>query len=591
MGNKLYALSIALCILFLMGIPLVFASDLTYIDDYKDGLNISNDFFEYNTLWEKYKPAKIEKDNKTTFFGALKSHTERCKDCSSEFKVYVEKDNPLIDEIKFYKEKDGNSTEISVDYTLLYREKEKKDWVNYNIGEFKGKGIYEVRIEGVKKLKDTIDWIIKVSGNWISNWAVWGANYEVVYDNFDDNSLNTTLWYNNSFESGDIFVNIMNETGGKYFMKLNAQPTAPGNGSQYFNAINFIAFNELPYIENMTINTRCIHQNPGGGGSVNNCSIYVFGKSFSYSALGTNNDMNITLIKNGSQFNSYYNGTFDSTFTPLNNNINFTNHILHTTGSQLDSEFYIDEISYFRTNNSVILNSPIDDTNLTEQNVTFNCSSSIFGGITLVNMSLWHNGTGTWALNQTNDVTGASNSTTFDINETGGKGVLWGCQACDSDGDCGFGAENRTFYTISGVSITKPSGSGTSKTVDYEINLESEVANDTCIYWVMQGASTEVANVTANCSNLTGNFVVSTLADYTFHFFTNNTRGMSQIINSSFSVSSSGGGGGGGSPILQITQDTPSICITFQEMWNKEKNFYTFMDYILCRSASSIVPI
>ena len=52
----------------------------------------------------------------------------------------------------------------------------------------------------------------------------------------------------------------------------------------------------------------------------------------------------------------------------------------------------------------VLLNYPANDYITLLNDVEFNCSANITGGVALTNISLWHNGTGTWKLNQTTDL-------------------------------------------------------------------------------------------------------------------------------------------------------------------------------------------
>jgi len=79
-------------------------------------------------------------------------------------------------------------------------------------------------------------------------------------------------------------------------------------------------------------------------------------------------------------------------------------------------------------------------------------------GATLTNISLWHNGTGTWERNRTTSVTGTTNTTIF-TNYMEDGATLWTCEACDSDDDCAFASANRTVSvdsTAPVITITAP---------------------------------------------------------------------------------------------------------------------------------------
>jgi hypothetical protein len=101
-------------------------------------------------------------------------------------------------------------------------------------------------------------------------------------------------------------------------------------------------------------------------------------------------------------------------------------------------------------------------------------------------MSLWTNSTGTWALNQTLIKTGATNTSIFTNSYANADSILWTCQACDSDGDCGFASENRTVsIDTNAPNIVINSGSGSqdygSLANNYTINYTiSDSSLDSC---------------------------------------------------------------------------------------------------------------
>ena len=59
---------------------------------------------------------------------------------------------------------------------------------------------------------------------------------------------------------------------------------------------------------------------------------------------------------------------------------------------------------------TITLNSPADAYISPSNTVTFNATATVTGGATLTNMSLWHNGTGTWARNQTEVYSGGNDA-------------------------------------------------------------------------------------------------------------------------------------------------------------------------------------
>ena len=121
---------------------------------------------------------------------------------------------------------------------------------------------------------------------------------------------------------------------------------------------------------------------------------------------------------------------------------------------------------------SVSLDKPIAgyiNTTSVYVNLTFNASvSDDFG---LANCSLWHNATGTWHRNQTQIVTGTSNTTSFYLNDLTNISFIWNIQCYDNASNYSFGESNRTVeiyfinstrkFTINFVNPTPLNGATT----------------------------------------------------------------------------------------------------------------------------------
>lgn len=259
---------------------------------------------------------------------------------------------------------------------------------------------------------------------------------------------------------------------------------------------------------------------------------------------------------------------------------------------------------------SVTLNSPLNNTNQSAP-ITFNCS--YVSGTEGNNVSLY----GTWAggfhLNQTNEVFGTANETTFSVTPTPDGTYTWTCLLNQSN-DATVWGNNRTFLidnTYPNLTINEPSGTIGNKTVTINITTADEREADTCWFNISRGASTEVGNTQIeNCHNSTA--TVSSDADYVLWVFVNDTVGNTNVTSSAFTVDTSvpvvTGGGGGGTPITAVPEPTEfvSVCVSFEEIfrdsWENSKLeesiikkidlvWNAFWDFMLCKSASSIVPI
>ncbi|MGC9058478.1 MAG: LamG-like jellyroll fold domain-containing protein, partial [Candidatus Nanoarchaeia archaeon] len=99
---------------------------------------------------------------------------------------------------------------------------------------------------------------------------------------------------------------------------------------------------------------------------------------------------------------------------------------------------------------NITLNSPNNGLVTGNATIIFNCSASDLTN--LANITLWLNSTGSWQANETQAVSGTSNSTTF--TKTFEEGTyLWSCSACDALGHCNNSfVENRTFT----IDLTAP---------------------------------------------------------------------------------------------------------------------------------------
>jgi hypothetical protein len=97
---------------------------------------------------------------------------------------------------------------------------------------------------------------------------------------------------------------------------------------------------------------------------------------------------------------------------------------------------------------SVTLTSPLDNWYV-NNTVKFECLAS--SNIPLVNVSLWHNNTGTWARNATVTTTANSAIAHFTVTGLSTTNFIWTCIACTAE-SCTASTENRTLL----VDVTKP---------------------------------------------------------------------------------------------------------------------------------------
>ncbi|UZE94234.1 MAG: VCBS repeat-containing protein [Candidatus Pacearchaeota archaeon] len=88
---------------------------------------------------------------------------------------------------------------------------------------------------------------------------------------------------------------------------------------------------------------------------------------------------------------------------------------------------------------NVTLNLPVDGNLSASNNITFNCSATDNSG--LKNVTLWGNWSGGWHANTTNNFSGLSNSTAFNLNVSEGA-YLWNCLVYDINDYSAFASSN-----------------------------------------------------------------------------------------------------------------------------------------------------
>lgn len=98
---------------------------------------------------------------------------------------------------------------------------------------------------------------------------------------------------------------------------------------------------------------------------------------------------------------------------------------------------------------TVTLNTPVDNYNTSSQTIAFNATGS--DSVSLKNMSIYGNWTGSWVANQTNSSPINNTLTTFNISGFPAGKYNWNVYACDNSNNCAFAGSNRTFTVYTGA--------------------------------------------------------------------------------------------------------------------------------------------
>ena len=548
-----------------------------------DSFIVGDKELPYNPIWETYKPIQI--DNwlglgKTLFRGALTKHDDVCGvNCSSTMEIYLAEDSVLIDDVNFYtlNEVDGKTNQrdnswVEQDirsYQFYYND------IPYSLGEEVPKGNYEVRLDGQKSPKRTVDWVIETQGETLTSLATWGGNYFegteyqliILADSVDEAGLSingvtvnetaTGIWKLNSTGTSTqaknkIMKNLFYGTDGSDPRATSTYITNPT--AVYSNNITddgkrgyYVQYYKLGGANNENVSYTATFAD-----TTTNTNCLVGGYAASGGNSGYSHDVRVeysagTLITGG---NSMSEATSDDdTASPTykdnqpNMRLLFYTRGLATASCTLrayilakgtvsysqsgnpsgatptTTDFYTDEsfplITYL--NAYTELNSPADDYISDNETVNFNCTAHTAGGATLTNITFWHNATGTWASNQTHDRTGITNSTTFNLTLTDGEYVDWTCAAGDSDGDSGFSLTNRTFsidLSSTTINITYPETSW---------NYGRE-GNNITLNWTVSDTNLESCwfeynntNTSVSCADQNASFILDNQPNITFY--------------------------------------------------------------------------
>ena len=108
-----------------------------------------------------------------------------------------------------------------------------------------------------------------------------------------------------------------------------------------------------------------------------------------------------------------------------------------------------------QTDPVVALISPLNNSLLREQNITLICNAT---DLNLETISLYHNISGNWTLNQTRIVSAPFAEVNFTINNTADEVYKWNCLANDSATNDAFAPENFTFEIDAVLDLDLPEG-------------------------------------------------------------------------------------------------------------------------------------
>lgn len=332
-----------------------------------------------------------------------------------------------------------NSTNetLNCSYKIIGTHKEDApEWTLYNNQTFKNNDVKKLLIKAEKRPSWKLDWIAKVFDEIsLSEWATWG----------------------NISTGDDAEVLILSPENNSYVFENNAAISCFANITNGANIVNISVFNISDGFYNL------LSSDSFGYSITNNTEVTSFG---CFGASEKNISVGFTIDKITSEIKT-------SGGVSSQNIFRWT--FEYENGTSANVDLSDSTTSYVETT----FNNPYP--NEVVRNILFNfCPYDI---------QPYERNSFIYPINNQNDPFNFSFSITNDTDIT--------CQACDSDGVCGYSGENRTIPYNSGpaYSIISPSLSVTSSGITINFSATALGLNNvsTCTYNITRGASTEVA--------------------------------------------------------------------------------------------------
>lgn len=486
----------------------------------------------YNQLWAKYKPVQI--DNwfglgETLFSGAIIEHTSECSnDCYSIMDVSLANDGALIDDVRFndtirsyqiYIKTGEDSKEVNdYEYQCSFTGQHNlipqncvnvfvgshteiiPTWKPYNLGEIVTAGDYEIKLTGNKNQEKNVDWQIQSQGQWITDWADWGASTlsqgVMAYYRLDEASglvLDANLSHlfngtnqgatpyvagkiNTAYTFGAGFVNV---TSNDALQPSSISVSAWVYSSDYNQATGIVAKGTINNVWELFNDPAGIVWRGGG----------TSGTIVSNGRPSDNNWHLLTATQTGTTAKLYIDGVLNQSSSSTSaigsdtNALNIGNlPVLGVFIGKIDevgiwnrvlTQGEINQLwnsgagaSYPYATTSVVLNYPLNNAGVSSL-VALNSTS--INAIGLTNVTLYDNSSGVWASRNFTLKTGVANDTQF-INTYADGTYIWNMQWCDSR-SCEFAPLNYTFKVDTHApSIFINSGNGTENYGNYATN-------------------------------------------------------------------------------------------------------------------------
>lgn len=401
--------------------------------------------YEHDTQTVILKQGQQEKVRLQLLFNTANCGGEM--ECFAVIKVTMsESKHKVFDTLRFDDKKNGGEKLLS-HYIL-------KNGLPYYDEDDDGEFI--IKIGGTKNSEDIIDWVPSFWGTEIPEWAIWGTQY--VYDNFDDSSLNTSLWKTETYQDGASTPTIDEGVSEAGYVSVKVDFATSGTAIASLNASNL-----FPYfysLENMTIKTKIRMQSTAGCNAhvhyaqVDLCGqhIYCLGHNvgtplagcYQLAAIGSTSESNNTWIifRNDTIFNNfevYNNSNYNRTLSiaSCTNNPTLRVYAYGVGSAGCSGSIYVRaDYVYYTINNksmNITLITPTNNEYILPGSVINFSTRYNTSNMELRNATLYIDGVS----NATINLNGTTNSTNILINEShlGAGNHTWNMLVHDTDGN------------------------------------------------------------------------------------------------------------------------------------------------------------
>jgi len=242
-----------------------------------------------------------------------------------------------------------------------------------------------------------------------------------------------------------------------------------------------------------------------------------------YPTFSNYQDNNASLINSGmAMFNVTITNTNITVFLSINNNnysaSNLSSNLYNVSltltngtysyywgswGNGTDNNYNTSQIRYYTVNASPLSDNPPTITlgipednyiNQTKQYVNITFTASIIDDYNIQNCSIWHNVSGTWKINQTQNLTGTANTTQFSLNLTN-TSFIWNIRCYDNASQANWSLTNRSvilnYSAPDTIAPGAPSFTGNNITAGTDGNLDLVWGSipDTLKYMIFRNTS------------------------------------------------------------------------------------------------------